>query len=136
MKHDAIHRQVVSTLRRFSEEGDIVSRTLRFSSHLVKAGMKTTGKGSPAAREPIVNRTRNTSEITEDNTVKTTGNGSTNIGDAIMPRIKKRSGKDFVTKNKEKQFRVSPILGPGTKSLRNWKPVWFLALCGTPPVKT
>ena len=32
--------------------------------------MKTTGKGSPAAREPIVNRTRSTSEITEDNTLK------------------------------------------------------------------
>ena len=64
--------------------------------------MKTTGKGSPAAREPIVNKTRNTSEITKDNTVKTTGNGSTNIGDLIMPRIRSRSGKDFVTKNKEK----------------------------------
>ena len=98
--------------------------------------MKTTGKGSPAAREPIVNRTRNTSEITEDNTVKTTGSGSTNIGDAIMPRIRKRSGKDFVTISKEKQGRVSRVLGPGTKSPRNWKPVWFLALCGTPTVKT
>ena len=32
--------------------------------------MKTTGKGSPAAREPIVNKTKNTSEITKDNTVK------------------------------------------------------------------
>ena len=63
--------------------------------------MKLTGKGSPAAREPIVNKTRNTSEIIEDNTVKTTGNGSANIGDLIMPRIRNRSGKDFVTKNKE-----------------------------------
>ena len=35
--------------------------------------MKTTGKGSPAAREPIVNKTKNTSEITKDNTVKTKG---------------------------------------------------------------
>ena len=64
--------------------------------------MKTTGKGSPAAREPIVNRTRSTSEITEDNTVKTTGKISTNIGDLIMPKIRNRSGKDFVTKNKER----------------------------------
>ena len=44
---------------------------------------------------------RSTSEITEDNTVKTTGNGST-IGDVIMPRIRNRSTKDFVTKGKEK----------------------------------
>ena len=64
--------------------------------------MKTTGKGSPAAREPIVNKTKNTSEIKKDNTVKTTGNGSANIGDLTMPRIRNRSGKDFVTKNKEK----------------------------------
>ena len=66
--------------------------------------MKTTGKGSPATREPIVNRTRSTSEITEDNTVKTTGNRSTNIGDVIMPRIRNESGKDFVTKNKYRAF--------------------------------
>ncbi len=86
----------------WSGKNDIVPRTPRFSNHVVKGGMKTTGKGSPAAREPIVNETRNTSEITKDNTVKTTGNGSTNIGDLIMPRIRSRSGKDFVTKNKEK----------------------------------
>ena len=86
----------------WSGKNDIVPRTPRFSNHVVKGGMKTTGKGSPAAREPIVNKTRNTSEITKDNTVKTTGNGSTNIGDLIMPRIRSRSGKDFVTKNKEK----------------------------------
>ena len=54
-------------------KNDIVPRTPRFSNHVVKAGMKTTGRGSPAAREPIVNRTRSTSEITEDNIVKTTG---------------------------------------------------------------
>ena len=100
-------------------KNDIVPRTLRFSNHVVKGGMKTTGKGSPAAREPIVNKTRNTSEITEANTVKTTGNGSTNIGDLIMPRIRNRSGKDFVTKNKEKLVRISCVLEPGTKSLRN-----------------
>ena len=81
--------------------------------------MKTTGKGSPAAREPIVNKTKNTSEVTKDNTVKTSGNGSTNIGYLIMPRIRNRSGKDFVTKNKEKLVRISCVLAPGTKSLRN-----------------
>ena len=101
-------------------KNDIVPRTLRFSNHVVKGGMKTTGgKGSPAAREPIVNKTRNTSEITEANTVKNAGNGSTNIGDLIMPRIRNRSGKDFVTKNKEKLVRISCVLGPGTKSLSN-----------------
>ena len=85
-----------------SGKNDIVARTPRFSNHVVKGGIKTTGKGLPAAREPIVNKTRNTSEITEENTEKTTGNGSTNIGDLIMPRIRNRSSKDFVTKNKEK----------------------------------
>ena len=83
-------------------KNDIVPRTLRFSDYVVKVGMKKTGKGSPAAREPDVNRTRNTSEITEDNTVKTTGNVLRNIGEVIMLRISNRSGKDFVTKNKEK----------------------------------
>ena len=102
-------------------KNDIVSRTLRFSNHVVKAGMKTTRKGSPAARDPIVNRTRSTSEITEDNTVKTTGNGSTNIGDVITPRIRTRSGKDFVTKNRDKWVRISCVWRPGTESLRNWK---------------
>ena len=33
---------------------------------------------------------------------KNNRNGSTNIGDLIMPRIRNRSSKDFVTKNKEK----------------------------------
>ena len=80
----------------------IVPRTPRFSNHVVKGGMKTTGRGSPAAKEPIVNKTKNTSEIINDNTVKSTGNGSTNIGDLIMPRIRKTSSRDFVTKNKEK----------------------------------
>jgi len=63
--------------------------------------MKTTGNDSPADREPIVNRTRSTPEITENNTVKTTGNGSTNIGEVIMPRIRNGSGEDFMTKSKE-----------------------------------
>ena len=97
----------------------ILPRTPRFSNHAVKGGMKTTGKGSPAAREPIVNKTKNPSEITKDNTVTTTGNGSTNIKDLIMPRIRNRSSKDFVTRNKEKKVRISCVLGPGTKSLRN-----------------
>ncbi len=35
----------------------IVPRTPRFSNHVVKGGMKTTGKGSPAAREPIAKKT-------------------------------------------------------------------------------
>ena len=85
----------------------IVQKTLRFLNRVVKAGMKTIGKGSPAAREPIANRTRNTLEITEYNTVKTTGKGSTNTGDDIMPRIKNGSDKDFVAKSKEKQTRIS-----------------------------
>ena len=80
----------------------IVPRKLRFSNYVVKAGMEITGKGSPAAREPIVSRTRSTSEITEDNTVKPKGNGLTNIGVIIMPRIRNRSIKDFVTKGQEK----------------------------------
>jgi len=63
--------------------------------------MKLTRNDWPAAREPLVHRTRSTSEITEDNTVTTTRNGSTNIGEVIMPRISNRSGKDFVTKSKE-----------------------------------
>ena len=33
----------------------IVQKTLRFSNHVVKAGIETIGKGLPAAREPIVN---------------------------------------------------------------------------------
>ena len=97
----------------------IVPRTPRFLNHVVKGGMKTTGKGSLAAREPIVNKTKNTTEITKDNTVKTTGNGSTNIEDLIMPRIRNRSSRDFGTKNKEKWVRISRVLGHGTKSLRN-----------------
>ena len=38
-----------------------------------------------------------------------------------MPRIRNRSTKDFTTNKKEE-------LGPRTKSLRNWKRVWFLAV--------
>ena len=83
----------------------ILARQKRYrteNAEILRLRRKKTGKGSPAAREPDVNRTRNTSEITEDNTVKTTGNVSRNIGEVIMLRISNRSGKDFVTKNKEK----------------------------------
>ena len=44
-------------------KSDMVPRTLKFSNNVVKAGMKTTGKGSPAAKGPIVNRTMTTPEI-------------------------------------------------------------------------
>ena len=100
----AYHKNIMQRTESKSWPGKnvIVPRTPRFSNHVVKGGMKTTGKGSSAAREPIVNKTKNTSEVTKDNTVKTSGNGSTNIGYLIMPRIRNRSGKDFVTKNKEK----------------------------------
>ena len=101
---------------------DIVQKMSGLSKPVVKDGMKTTRNDSPAAREPIVNRTRSTSEISEDNTVKTTGNGSTNIGE-VMPRIRNGSGKDFMTKSKENQGRTSCVLRPGTKSLFNWKRV-------------
>ena len=93
----------------------IVPRKLRFSNYVVKGGMKTTGKGSPVAREPIVNKTKNTSEITKDNAVKTTGNGSTNIEDLIMPRIRNRSGKDFATKNKKSRSEYRAYLGLGPR---------------------
>ena len=56
-------------------KNDGEQRTSRFSKPDVKDDMKLTRNDLSAAREPIVNRTRNTSEITEDNTVKTTGNG-------------------------------------------------------------
>ena len=88
--------QILTQQKRYRTENADILKSRR------KGGMKTTGKGSPAAREPIVNKTKNTSEITKGNTVKTTGNRSTNIGDLIMPRIRNRSSRDFVTKNKEK----------------------------------
>lgn len=55
-------------------KNDIVQTTLTFSNSVLKAGMKTIGEGAPAAREPIAiaNRTRNTSKITQDNSLKTT----------------------------------------------------------------
>ena len=122
----------------WSGKNDIVPRTPRFSNHVVKGGMKTTGKGSPAAREPIVNKTRNTSEITEDNTAKTTGNGSTNIGDLIMPRIRNRSSKDFVTKNQKKIGQN--IVRFGALDQESEKLETSLVpsdtLCGAPTVKT
>ena len=119
-------------------KNDIVPRTLRFSNHVVKGGMTTTGKGSPAATEPIVNKTRNTSEIPQANTLKTTGNGSTNIGNLIVPRIRNRSGKDFVTKNKENVVRISCVFGAldqGSEKLETSLDPSD-TLCGTPTVKT
>ena len=85
---------------------------LKLSKPDVEDGMELTRNDSSAAREPIVNRTRNTSEITEDNTTKTTGNRSTNIGNVIMLRMRNRSIKDFVTKGKENlnSRRVSPTV--------------------------
>ena len=47
--------------------------------------MKTTRNGSLAAREPVFKTTRNTSEITTDNTVKQQG---TVIGEVIMLRTR------------------------------------------------
>ena len=49
--------------------------TSGFKKPDVKDGMKLTRNDLSAAREPIGNRIRRKSEITEDNTVKTTGNG-------------------------------------------------------------
>ena len=72
----------------------------------------------PAAREPIANRIRNTSEINEDNTVKTTGNGSTNTGEN-----EDRMRQTLSDKKQRKLVIMSFVLGSGTKSLRNWKPV-------------
>ena len=90
-----------SRQRILAQQKRYCQRTSGFSKPVVKDGMKTTRNDSPAAREPIVNRRRSTSEITEDNTVKTTGNGSTSIGEVIMPRIRNGSGKDFMTTSKE-----------------------------------
>ena len=78
---------------------NIAPRTLRFSNHVVKAGMKTTGKRSPAARGRIVNRTRNTSEITEDNTEKQNRKRSPNIGADTTPRIRSRSKQRKIGQN-------------------------------------
>ena len=119
-------------------KNEIVPRTLRFSSHVVKAGMKTTGKVSLTAREPIINRTRSTPEITENNTVKTTGKRSTNIGDVIMPRVRNRPGKEFVTKNKDKIDQNIVRFGAWDKESEKLETslVPSVTLCGTPMVKT
>ena len=81
--------------------------------------MKTTRNG---AREHTIERTRNTSAITEDNTVKTTGNGETNIGEAIKPRMRNRSNKDLKDcgKNPANRLwnRISRVLESGTRDLR------------------
>ena len=116
----------------------IVQKTLRFLNHVVKAGMKTIGKGSPAAREPIANRTRNTLEITEYNTVKTSGKGSTNTGDDIMPRIKNGSDKDFCDRKQRKTDKNIVRLRVWDQESEKLKTslVPSVALCGTPTVKT
>ena len=88
------HRANPGPIKRYRAENVEIFKTRRIWYEINKERL-------PAAREPIVNRTRNTSEITEGNTVKTRGNGSTNIGEAIMPKIRSGSGKDFVTKNEE-----------------------------------
>ena len=72
------------------------------SKRVVKAGMKTTGKDSPAAREPIVNRTRSTSEITKDK-----------AGEVITPRKRDSSGKDFVTETKTNRSEYRAVWGLG-----------------------
>ena len=41
-------------------------------------------------------------------TLKTTGNGSTDTGKVIMPRLKNRSTKDFITKGKKKSYSPEP----------------------------
>ena len=53
----------------------VIPRMFRFSKPNVKDGMKLTRNESSAAREYVVNRTRSTSEITNDNTIKVTENG-------------------------------------------------------------
>lgn len=53
----------------------VIPRMSRFSKPNVKDGMKLTRNESSAARENVVNRTRSTSEITNDNTIKVTDNG-------------------------------------------------------------
>jgi len=68
-----------------------------------KGGTKTIRNGSSETREHIVNRTRNTCAVTDGNTTKTTGNGLTNIGEVIMPKIRKGSSKDFAIKNNKQK---------------------------------
>ena len=61
--------------------------------------------------------------MTEGNTVKPTVNVSTNMGEVIMPGIRKASGKDFGTKSNKNLASISCVLGSGKKSLRIWKRV-------------
>ena len=116
----------------WSGKNDIVPRTPGFSNHVIKGGMKTAGKGSPAAREPIVNKTRNTSEIIEDNTVKTTGNGSTNIGDKEQIRQRLRDQKQ--RKIGQNIVRFGAWDQESEKLETNLVP--SDTLCGAPTVKT
>ena len=40
-----------------------------------------------------------------------------------MSRTRNGSNKDFVSKDKDKYYRISSVLESGTKDLRTWKPV-------------
>ena len=88
--------QILARQKRYRTENAEILKLRRKSWYEIKNRERLA-----AARELHVNTTRNTSEITEDNTVKTTGNVSRNIGEVIMLRIRNRSGINFVTKNKE-----------------------------------
>ena len=117
---------------------DIVPRTPRSSSHVVKAGMKTTGKGSPAAREPIVNRTRSTSEITEHDIVKTTGKGSTKYWRSYCAKNKERI-RQRLRDQKQRQIGQNNVCSGAWDQESEKLETSLLpsvTLCETPTVKT
>ena len=68
---------------------------------VVTDGMKTTRNGPSEARHYMLKRTRNTSAITEDNTVKQQGTVKRSL-EKLLCRYNKGSNKDFVSKDKEK----------------------------------
>ena len=91
----------------------IVPRTPRFSNYVVKGDMKTKGKGSPAAREPIVNKTKNTSYCK---------NNREQINEYWRSYYAKNKEQIKKRLRDQKQRNVGQNivrLGPGTKSLRN-----------------
>ena len=117
---------------------DIVPRTPRSSSHVVKAGMKTTGKGSPAAREPIVNRTRSTSEITEHDIVKITGKGSTKYWRSYCAKNKERI-RQRLRDQKQRQIGQNNVCSGAWDQESEKLETSLLpsvTLCETPTVKT
>ena len=77
----------------------------------VEDGIKLTRNDSLAAREPIVNRTRNTLEITEDNTTKKNREPINKYWKCYYAQNEEQI-KDFVTKGKENlnSRRVSPTV--------------------------